>query len=79
MVMFFQAQWYYLRARWRSFWGRCPRCNRNCSAHFASYMTAYPNCPVCKDETESDLRRWHAYSAWDTARKSPVSAGGKSA
>jgi hypothetical protein len=50
-----------LRARWRWGRGRCPLCNRNPYAVFAYYMTAYPNCPVCKDATETDLLMWHNY------------------
>jgi hypothetical protein len=56
-----------LRARWRWNHGRCPLCRRDVYAMFPYYMAAYPNCPVCKDETEADLRMWHNYRALGTA------------
>jgi hypothetical protein len=28
---------------------------------FAYYMADYPNCPVCKGETEVDLHMWQKY------------------
>src|SRR5581483_4962471 len=61
MAMGFKASWMHVRARWRWVRGRCPRCNHNLSARFASYMTAYPNCPVCKDKTATDGHVWDAY------------------
>ncbi|HZU34788.1 MAG TPA: hypothetical protein VFA18_02695 [Gemmataceae bacterium] len=51
------------RGRWRRLRGRCPQCGRRLQAPFAYYMTAYPNCSVCKDETQSNGRLWHAYRA----------------
>jgi hypothetical protein len=58
-----------LRARWRWGCGRCPLCNRNPCAPFAYYMAAYPNCPVCKDATGTDLLMWHNYMALGTDKK----------
>jgi hypothetical protein len=52
-----------VRARWRWAGGRCPRCSRNLHAPFAYYMAAYPNCPVCKDETVADLPMWRKHRA----------------
>jgi hypothetical protein len=60
-----------VRARWRWFRGRCPLCNRNVYATFPYYMADYPNCPVCKDETETDLRMWHKHRAPGTAKGGP--------
>ena len=60
----------FLRDRWRWVHGRCPLCNRNLYATFPYYMADYPNCPVCKDETETDLRMWHKHRALDTAKRS---------
>jgi hypothetical protein len=51
----------FLRARWRWSRGRCPRCARNLYAPFPYYMADDPDCPVCKDETRTDLRMWHQY------------------
>jgi hypothetical protein len=62
----------FLRARWRWARGRCPRCNRNLYATFPYYTADYPHCPVCKDETETDLRVWHYYRALGTARRLAV-------
>ncbi len=67
--MFFEHLWALLRGRWRWVRGRCPRCNRNLRAAFASYVTGYPNCPICKDEIESDPRVWHAFRASETIHK----------
>jgi hypothetical protein len=58
----------FLRDRWRWVHGRCPLCNRNLYATFPYYMTNYPNCPVCKNETETDLRMWHKHRTLDTAK-----------
>ena len=64
----------FLRARWRWACGRCPLCNRNLYATFPYYMADYPNCPVCKDETETDLRMWHKYRTLGTAERLGVVA-----
>jgi len=61
----------YLRDRWRWVRGRCPLCNRNLYAVVPYYMADYPNCAVCKDETETDLRMWHKHRTLETA-KGPV-------
>jgi uncharacterized protein (UPF0212 family) len=61
-----------LRARWRWGRGRCPRCNRKLYAAFASYVTAYPNCPVCNDETTIAWRVWHKHRAFATAKRAGV-------
>ena len=45
-----------LRGRWRWVGGRCPLCNRNLYARFSYYRANYPNCPIRKDETKTDLR-----------------------
>jgi hypothetical protein len=57
----------FLRARWRWGRGRCPLCGRNVYASFSYYMAAYPNCPVCKDETQTDLLMWYKYRTLGTA------------
>jgi hypothetical protein len=62
----------FLRDRWRWIHGRCPRCNRNLYATFPHYMTDYPNCSVCKDETRTDLRMWHTHRALRTAKRPDV-------
>jgi hypothetical protein len=62
----------FLRDRWRWVHRRCPLCNRNLYATFAYYMADYPNCPVCKDETQTDLRMWHTYRALRTAKTPDV-------
>jgi hypothetical protein len=59
----------FMRDRWRWVRGRCPLCNRNLYAAFPYYMTAYPNCPVCKDETETDLRMWRKHRTWVIAKR----------
>ena len=59
----------FLRARWRWVRGRCPFCTRKLYATFPYYMADYPNCPVCKDETHTDLRMWHKYAALRTAKR----------
>jgi hypothetical protein len=51
----------FLRARWWWVQGHCPRCNRDLYATPSRRASSDPNCPVCTDETESDLRVWHAY------------------
>jgi hypothetical protein len=61
-----------LRARWRWVHGRCPLCNRNLKATFPYYMAAYPNCPVCKDETHPDLRLWHKHRSLGIAKTPDV-------
>jgi len=61
-----------LRARWRWVRGRCPRCNRNLYATFPYYMAAYPDCPVCKDETETDVRVWRKHRTLGTAQRPEV-------
>jgi len=58
----------FLRDRWRWVHGRCPRCNRNLHATFPYYMADYPDCPVCKHETQTDLRMWHKHRALGNAR-----------
>jgi hypothetical protein len=65
-----------LRARWR--WGhrRCPLCTRYLYATFPYYLADHPNCPVCKNETETDLRMWHNYRMWASA-KGPAVVGVK--
>jgi hypothetical protein len=62
----------FLRDRWRWGHGRCPLCNRNLYATFAYYMADYPNCPVCKDETQTDLRMWHTHRALRTAKRPDI-------
>lgn len=64
----------FLQARWRWIRGRCPRCNRNLYAVFPYFMANDPHCPVCKDETETDLRMWHKHQSLIGA-KEPQSAG----
>lgn len=59
----------FLRARWRWARGRCPLCNRNLYTGFAYYMADYPNCPVCRDETETDLSMWHKYRTLGSAER----------
>ena len=63
-----------LRGRWLWARGRCPLCNRNLYARFAYYMANYPNCPVCTDETETDLRLWHNYRTSGAAQGPAVVA-----
>jgi hypothetical protein len=46
----------FLRAGWRWAHGHCPLCNRNLYATFPNSMTDDANCPVCKDQTEAELR-----------------------
>ena len=58
-----------LRARWRWVRGCCPHCNRYLYAPFLYYMADYPNCPVCKDETENDLCLWHKYRTLGTTKR----------
>ena len=58
----------FLRDRWRWVRGRCPRCNRNLYATFPYSLTHYPECPVCKDKTGTDLRMWHTHRAFRTAK-----------
>jgi hypothetical protein len=62
----------YLRDRWRWVRGRCPLCNRNLYAAFPYYMADYPDCPVCKDETETDLRMWHKHRTLGSAKRPEV-------
>jgi hypothetical protein len=57
-----------LRDRWRWVRGRCPLCNRNLYAVFPYYMADYPNCPVCKNETETDLHMWHKHRALSSVK-----------
>jgi hypothetical protein len=64
----------FLRARWRWMRGCCPLCDRNLYAAFPSYMAAYPDCPVCKGETETDLRMWHTYRTLAAAKAPEVVA-----
>jgi hypothetical protein len=59
----------FLRARWRWVRGRCPECNRNVYSTFPYYMADHPNCPVCKDETITDLRMWHNHRALGVAKR----------
>ncbi|HLJ93123.1 MAG TPA: hypothetical protein VKU02_08020 [Gemmataceae bacterium] len=61
-----------LRDRWRWVRGRCPRCNRNLYATFSYYLTHDPECPVCKDQTGTDLRMWHTHRAFRTTKESDV-------
>lgn len=70
----------FLRGRWRWLRGRCPWCNRNLYSAFPYYMAAYPNCPVCKNETETDSRMWRQYRALSRAKRPamvviPIRAG----
>jgi len=51
----------FVRARWRWTRGRCPSCNRDLGAMLTHRVSSSPDCLVCKDETEADLRVWHAY------------------
>lgn len=62
----------FLRARWRWARGRCPRCNRNLYATFPYTIADYPNCLVCKNETEADGHLWHKYSALAAFGRSDV-------
>lgn len=62
----------FLRGRWRWMHGRCPLCNRNLYAAFPYFMAGYPNCHVCKNETETDLRMWHHYKALSAAQTPAV-------
>ena len=66
----------FIRARWRWTRGRCPRCSRNLYAAFPYFMADDPHCPVCKEETRTDLRMWHRYRASVTARRPDVAATG---
>jgi hypothetical protein len=59
----------FLQARWRWGHGRCPLCNRHLYATFPYYMSDHPNCPVCKEETETDLRMWRNYRTWASAKR----------
>lgn len=61
----------FVRARWRWFRGRCPRCNRHFHAAFPYYLAGHANCPDCKDETGADLRRWW-HDAWGVAERPAV-------
>jgi hypothetical protein len=72
MLNSFEKLFLFLRARWRWGHGRCPRCNRNLYAAFPTYMADYPNCPVCKDETETDLRVWHKHRTLAIAQRPDV-------
>lgn len=68
----------FLRARWRLARGRCPRCSRNIYAPFPYYMADDPHCPVCKDETLTelrDLRMWRQYRALGTAARPEAITG----
>lgn len=69
MISFVANAFRFLRARWRWVRGRCPLCTRNLYATFPYYMADYPNCPVCKGETQTDLRLWHKYGALGTAKR----------
>jgi hypothetical protein len=62
----------FMRARWRWARGRCPRCNRDLDASRPNHMASDPPCPVCRDETQMDLRVWHQYRALDVARRDGV-------
>jgi hypothetical protein len=62
----------FLRDRWRWVHGRCPRCDRNLYATFPYYMADYPNCPVCKNETETDLSMWNKHRTLGTAERRDV-------
>jgi hypothetical protein len=64
----------FLRARWRWTQGRCPRCNRDLGDAPTRRAAGGPICLVCKDETEADLRVWHAYR-----RSGPASSPAASA
>lgn len=66
----------FLRDRWRWVNGHCPQCNRNLYATFPYYMADYPNCSVCKDETETDLSMWRKHRKLASAKK-PVLGGVK--
>lgn len=72
MLKVLQTCLVFLRARWRWVYGRCPRCNRNLYARFPNHMADDPNCPVCKDETETDLRVWHTYRTLGAAERPNV-------
>jgi hypothetical protein len=61
MLTLCKASLRFVRARWRWTRGHCPRCNRDLDATPTHDTAGDPNCPVCHDETESDLRVWHAY------------------
>jgi hypothetical protein len=37
-------------------------------------MTDYPECLVCKDETENELSMWHKYRTLGTAERLGVTA-----
>jgi len=67
----------FLRARWRWTRGRCPRCSRNLSASFPYYMADDPHCPVCEDETRTDLRMWHQYRALGTGARPETVTGSR--
>jgi hypothetical protein len=60
-----------LRANWRWAHGHCPLCNRNLYAKFPRYLAGSPNCPVCKDETETDLRM----GLWGGLAEFPAESG----
>jgi hypothetical protein len=62
----------FLRARWRWGHGRCPLCNRPDCATFSYHMADHLNCPVCKDETETDLRMWHKDRTSASAKRPTV-------
>ena len=59
----------FLRDRWRWVHGRCPLCNRNLYATFPYYLADYPKCPLCKDETETDLSMWHKHRTLGAAKR----------
>ena len=67
MLTTFWTSLTFLRARWRWIRGRCPRCNRDLYDTPTRRAASEPNCPVCKDETQTDLRVWHAYSRFGPA------------
>jgi hypothetical protein len=61
----------FLRARWRWVRGHCPRCNRTLYARFSHPMAGNADCPVCKDETETELRM----GLWGGLAEFPAEAG----
>ena len=72
MFNWFPKLFMLLRARWRWVRGRCPLCTRNLYSTFPYYMADYPDCPVCKDETETDSRMWHKHRTLGAAKRPGV-------
>jgi hypothetical protein len=72
MANFFLRPLLFLRNRWRWGHGRCPLCNRDIYSVFPYYMAGYPNCTVCKGETNTNLTMWKKHRAMGVPKRSDV-------